>query len=94
MLNLKRDDLEGGMGKIVWELYAYYVICWLLIYFIAVKKIYSYSKVFIRLIKPLSMPLVMCVDYAHRGMVRRVASYEKSGIFRILVSGQFDICQH
>ncbi|XP_073946633.1 sodium-dependent proline transporter-like isoform X2 [Choristoneura fumiferana] len=44
VLNLKRDDLEGGMGKIVWELYAYYVICWLLIYFIAVKKIYSYSK--------------------------------------------------
>ncbi|KAI8426078.1 hypothetical protein MSG28_005038 [Choristoneura fumiferana] len=26
VLNLKRDDLEGGMGKIVWELYAYYLV--------------------------------------------------------------------
>ncbi|XP_063827922.1 sodium-dependent neutral amino acid transporter SLC6A17-like [Ostrinia nubilalis] len=44
VLNLKRDGLEGGLGNVVWELAVYFVISWVLIYFIAVKKIYSYSK--------------------------------------------------
>ncbi|XP_028029035.1 sodium- and chloride-dependent transporter XTRP3B-like [Bombyx mandarina] len=44
VLNLKREGLEGGLGNIVWELAWYYIICWVLIYFVAVKRIYSYSK--------------------------------------------------
>ncbi|XP_030037680.1 sodium-dependent serotonin transporter isoform X2 [Manduca sexta] len=44
VLNLKREGLDGGLGNIAWELTWYYVICWVLIYFIAVKRIYSYSK--------------------------------------------------
>ncbi|KAJ0178151.1 hypothetical protein K1T71_005974 [Dendrolimus kikuchii] len=44
VLNLKRDGLDGGLGNIVWELAVYYIFCWTLIYLIAVKRIYSYSK--------------------------------------------------
>ncbi|XP_047026941.1 sodium-dependent proline transporter-like [Helicoverpa zea] len=44
VLDLKRDGLEGGLGNVVWELTTYYVICWVLIYFIVIKRIYSYSK--------------------------------------------------
>lgn len=33
------------MGTIVRELAFYYVVCWVLIYGIAIKRIYSYSKV-------------------------------------------------
>ncbi|XP_026762864.2 sodium- and chloride-dependent transporter XTRP3B-like [Galleria mellonella] len=44
VLNLKREGLEGGLGIVVWELTFYYVISWILIYFITVKRIYSYSK--------------------------------------------------
>ncbi|KPI97239.1 Sodium-dependent serotonin transporter [Papilio xuthus] len=44
ILNLKRDGLKGGLGSVVPELAVYYVISWLLIYFIAFKRIYSYSK--------------------------------------------------
>ncbi|KAL4711446.1 hypothetical protein ACJJTC_005570 [Scirpophaga incertulas] len=44
ILNLKRDGFEGGLGNVVWELSAYYIICWVLIYFICMKRIYSYSK--------------------------------------------------
>ncbi|CAH0584455.1 unnamed protein product [Chrysodeixis includens] len=44
VLDLKRDGLEGGLGNVVWELSTYYVICWMLIYFVAIKRIYSYSK--------------------------------------------------
>ncbi|KAJ8715966.1 hypothetical protein PYW08_013251 [Mythimna loreyi] len=44
VLDLKRDGLEGGLGTVVWELTVYYIICWVLIYFIVIKRIYSYSK--------------------------------------------------
>ncbi|OWR53568.1 putative sodium- and chloride-dependent neurotransmitter transporter [Danaus plexippus plexippus] len=44
VLKLKRDGLHGGLGSIVSELSVYYVISWILVYFIACKKIYSYSK--------------------------------------------------
>ncbi|KAL0871749.1 hypothetical protein ABMA27_004252 [Loxostege sticticalis] len=44
VLDLKRNGLEGGLGNIVWELGIYYIISWVLIYLIAVKRIYSYSK--------------------------------------------------
>ncbi|KPJ08035.1 Sodium-dependent serotonin transporter [Papilio machaon] len=47
ILNLKRDGLKGGLGSVVPELAVYYVISWLLIYFIAFKRIYSYSKLFL-----------------------------------------------
>ncbi|XP_072947555.1 sodium-dependent serotonin transporter-like [Epargyreus clarus] len=44
VLQLKRDGFEGGLGNIVTELTVYYVICWILVYFITIKRIYSYSK--------------------------------------------------
>ncbi|CAK1544945.1 unnamed protein product [Leptosia nina] len=44
ILNLKRDGLSGGLGNIVPDLTVYYVITWILVYFIACKRIYSYSK--------------------------------------------------
>ncbi|XP_053606150.1 sodium-dependent nutrient amino acid transporter 1-like [Plodia interpunctella] len=45
VLDLKRSGLEGGLGNVVWELSCYYVVSWFLIYCIAVKRIYSYSKI-------------------------------------------------
>ncbi|CAH1638572.1 unnamed protein product [Spodoptera littoralis] len=44
VLDLKRDGLVGGLGNVVWELLIYYVICWILIYFIVIKRMYSFSK--------------------------------------------------
>ncbi|CAH2245496.1 jg8729 [Pararge aegeria aegeria] len=44
VLNLKRDGLSGGLGNVVPDLTVYYVISWALVYFIACKRIYSYSK--------------------------------------------------
>lgn len=44
-MDLKRDGLVGGLGNVVWELLIYYVICWILIYFIVFKRMYSFSKV-------------------------------------------------
>ncbi|XP_059053953.1 sodium-dependent nutrient amino acid transporter 1-like [Achroia grisella] len=44
VLSLKREGLDGGLGNVVWELTFYYVISWILIYLITVKRIYSYSK--------------------------------------------------
>ncbi|XP_049874371.1 sodium- and chloride-dependent glycine transporter 2-like [Pectinophora gossypiella] len=44
VLRLKRDGLDTGTGTFVPELCVYYIICWLLIYGIAIKRIYSYSK--------------------------------------------------
>ncbi|XP_063535878.1 sodium-dependent serotonin transporter-like [Cydia strobilella] len=44
VLKLRRDGLKCGLGNIVWELTIYYIICWILIYLIAVKRVYSYSK--------------------------------------------------
>ncbi|XP_060802590.1 sodium-dependent proline transporter [Amyelois transitella] len=44
VLNLKRSGLEGGLGDVVWEVSCYFVISWLLIYCIAIKRIYSFSK--------------------------------------------------
>ncbi|CAB3220527.1 unnamed protein product [Arctia plantaginis] len=44
VLDLKRDALFSGLGKVTWELTTYYIICWFLIYFIVIKRIYSYSK--------------------------------------------------
>ncbi|XP_035445562.1 sodium-dependent neutral amino acid transporter B(0)AT3-like isoform X1 [Spodoptera frugiperda] len=44
VLDLKRDGLVGGLGNVVWELLIYYVICWILIYFIVFKRMYSFSK--------------------------------------------------
>lgn len=45
VLDLKRNGLEGGLGNLVWELSTYYVISWVLIYFVVIKRMYSYSKV-------------------------------------------------
>ncbi|XP_050675190.1 sodium-dependent proline transporter-like [Leptidea sinapis] len=44
VLHLKRNGLSGGFGNVVTELTIYYVISWILIYFIACKRLYSYSK--------------------------------------------------
>ncbi|XP_045766343.1 sodium-dependent nutrient amino acid transporter 1-like isoform X2 [Maniola jurtina] len=44
VLNLKRDGLNGGLGNVVPDLTVYYVISWVLVYLIACKRIYSYSK--------------------------------------------------
>ncbi|KAM3966363.1 sodium-dependent nutrient amino acid transporter 1 [Aphomia sociella] len=44
ILDLKREGLDGGLGNVVWELTVYYVVSWILVYFITVKRIYSYSK--------------------------------------------------
>ncbi|XP_038206410.1 sodium-dependent proline transporter-like [Zerene cesonia] len=44
VLNLKRNGLLGGLGNIVPELTVYYIVSWVLVYFIACKRIYSYSK--------------------------------------------------
>ncbi|XP_041986958.1 sodium-dependent dopamine transporter-like [Aricia agestis] len=44
VLHLKRDGLRGGLGSIVPELTVYHVISWMLVYLVACKRIYSYSK--------------------------------------------------
>ncbi|XP_022130073.2 sodium-dependent proline transporter-like isoform X2 [Pieris rapae] len=44
VLNLKRNGLSDGLGNVVPELTVYYVISWILVYLIACKRIYSYSK--------------------------------------------------
>ncbi|XP_052741894.1 sodium-dependent proline transporter [Bicyclus anynana] len=44
VLNLKRDGFNGGLGNVVPDLTVYYVISWVLVYFIACKRIYSFSK--------------------------------------------------
>ncbi|XP_034831646.1 sodium-dependent proline transporter-like isoform X1 [Maniola hyperantus] len=44
VLNLKRDGFNGGLGNVVPDLTVYYLISWVLVYFIACKRIYSYSK--------------------------------------------------
>ncbi|KAJ2943653.1 hypothetical protein O0L34_g16765 [Tuta absoluta] len=44
VLRLKRDGVESGLGTVGTELAVYFAICWLLIYCIAIKRIYSISK--------------------------------------------------
>ncbi|KAI5637908.1 sodium:neurotransmitter symporter family domain-containing protein [Phthorimaea operculella] len=44
VLRLKRDGVESGLGTVVTELSIYFAICWILIYCIAFKRIYSISK--------------------------------------------------
>ncbi|XP_075978484.1 sodium-dependent proline transporter-like [Anticarsia gemmatalis] len=44
VLDLKRDGLAGGLGNVVWELSTYYIVCWILVYLVVIKRIYSYSK--------------------------------------------------